>query len=156
MVYNPAHFTQELELSIKNMINNCKKIKGPGLDLVVSIYDFWMKAFKDFMNEIWKHSSKFTLNFFKKEKNSEVSDTNSEVKSETSNNANTKNTNEKEKRKGWSIQDLNMLEEIINSDIIFSQSVLKKIANQLDRSTTSISSKIQKLIKNRKGEQFQE
>ena len=34
------------------MINNCRKLKGPGIDLVSSIYDFWMKSFKDFVDDI--------------------------------------------------------------------------------------------------------
>lgn len=55
------------------MVNNCKKLKGPGVDLITSIYDFWMKSFKDFVNEIWKYSSKFTLSFFKKEEHQEYS-----------------------------------------------------------------------------------
>jgi len=55
-----------MEVNLKNLLTNSKKMKGPGMDLISSIYDFWMKSFKDFVNEIWKHSSKFTLNFFKK------------------------------------------------------------------------------------------
>lgn len=49
------------------MVNHCKKAKGPGIELITTIYDFWMRSFKDFVNEIWKYSSKFTLNFFKKD-----------------------------------------------------------------------------------------
>lgn len=49
-----------------------------------------------------------------------------------------------------------MLEEIINSNIIFSQSVLQKIASSLGRSVTAVSSKIQKLIKQKKGDQIQD
>jgi hypothetical protein len=56
------------------MVSNSKKLKGPGVDLIVSIYDFWMKSFKDFINEIWKYSSKFTLSFFKKEEHQEYSE----------------------------------------------------------------------------------
>jgi hypothetical protein len=48
------------------MILTNKKLKGPGIDLISSLYEFWIKSFKDFVNEIWKYSSKFTLSFFKK------------------------------------------------------------------------------------------
>ena len=67
MVLNETQFFHEFENGAKNMINNCKKMKGPGIDLITSIYDFWMKSFKDFVNEILKYSSKFTLSFFKKQ-----------------------------------------------------------------------------------------
>lgn len=66
MVCNPINFIQDLESNLKNFIQNAKKTKGPGFDLILQIYDFWMKTFKDFVNEIWKYSSKYTLNFFKK------------------------------------------------------------------------------------------
>lgn len=69
-VSNPSNFYQELELSLTNFINNAKRIKGPGPELIYTIYDFWLKTFKDFVNEIWKYSSQYTLNFLKKEKTS--------------------------------------------------------------------------------------
>lgn len=56
-----------MESSITGFMLGAKKMKGPGIDLISTIYEFWMKMFKDFTNEIWKHSSKFTLNFFKKD-----------------------------------------------------------------------------------------
>jgi hypothetical protein len=62
----------------------------------------------------------------------------------------------KDKRKGWTIEETHILQELIDSNMIFSQSVLKKIATQFSRSVTSISSKIQKLTKARKGEETQE
>jgi hypothetical protein len=46
---------------------NSRKLKGPGIELIASLYEFWQKSFKEFVNEIWKYSSRFTLNFFKKQ-----------------------------------------------------------------------------------------
>ena len=46
--------------------------------------------------------------------------------------------------------------ECIDSNLIFTQSVLKNLAMQFNRSSSSISSKVQKLIKARKGEESQE
>lgn len=82
------------------MIAANKKMKGPGVDLMVSIYDFWMKSFKDFVNQIWRYSSKYTLNFFKKnEPEQENADSRSDYHSESSN---TNTIGSKDKRKGWS------------------------------------------------------
>lgn len=71
------------------MIGHCRKFKGPGNELVLSIYDFWMKSFKDFINEIGRYSSKFTLNFFKKNAQEVDSSHNasnfSDIRSESSN-----------------------------------------------------------------------
>jgi hypothetical protein len=135
------------------MVGNCKKLKGPGIDLISQIHDFWMRSFKDFVNEVWRHSSKFTLNFFKKEEGLDCSSESVEVRSESSN-ANTMGS--KDKRKGWSPEETEILEQIINSDVILSQSVLKKLATQFGRSVSSVSSKLQKLAKSRKGEDSQE
>jgi hypothetical protein len=44
------------------------KIRGPGIDLISVLYDFWMKQFKEFIHKIWKCNKNFTLNFLKKEK----------------------------------------------------------------------------------------
>lgn len=157
LVFNSTNFSQEFETNLKSMMANCKKFKGPGMDLIASIYEFWMKSFKDFVQEIWKYSSKFTLNFFKKDEHQqhEACDSNnfSDIRSESSN-ANTMGS--KDKRKGWTIEETHILQDLIDSNMIFSQSVLKKIATQFSRSVTSISSKIQKLTKARKGEETQE
>jgi hypothetical protein len=32
------------------MMGNAKKMKGPGMDLIATIYECWMKSFKDFVN----------------------------------------------------------------------------------------------------------
>jgi len=56
----------DFEHNFTNMVQHAKKFKGPGIDLMAFLYDFWLKSFKDFVNEVWKYSSKFTLNFFKK------------------------------------------------------------------------------------------
>jgi len=60
-----------------------------------------MKSFKDFVNEIGRYSSKFTLNFFKKTAHEVDSSNNfsnnSEIRSESSN-----TMGSKDKRKGWS------------------------------------------------------
>lgn len=58
----------------------------------------------------------------------------------------------KDKRKGWSPEETEILEQIINSNVILSQSVLKKLATQFNRSVSSVSSKLQKLAKSRKGD----
>ena len=87
-------------------------MKGPGIELITNIHDFWMRSFKDFVNEIWRHSSKFTLNFFKKDKKEEglireeCSSEVMEARSETSN-ANT--INSKDKRKGWTPEETEIL-----------------------------------------------
>ena len=64
----------------------------------------------------------------------------------------------KEKRKGWTNDEVQILHSLIDSNIIFSQSVLRKLAEQFNRSVSSISSKIQKLTRNtrRSDEQGQE
>ena len=116
-----------------------------------------MRSFKDFVNEIRRHSSKFTLNFFKKDKREEgelirgeeCSSEAMEARSESSN-ANT--INSKDKRKGWTPDETEILEQIVNSSVILSQSVLKRLATQFGRSVSSVSSKLQKLSKNRKGD----
>lgn len=61
-----SNYLHEFHDNLKNMIIVGKKMKGPGIDLMALIYDFWMRSFKDFVNEIWRYSSKYTLNFFKK------------------------------------------------------------------------------------------
>jgi hypothetical protein len=101
MVFNPTSFAQELENNLANMMAHAKKMKGPGMDLIATIYEYWMKSFKDFVNEIWKYSSKYTLNFFKKEERHEQPDSHtfSDIRSESSN---TNTMGSKEKRKGWS------------------------------------------------------
>ncbi len=66
LVLNSSTFLEEFQENFKNMVNHCKKFKGPGIELVITLYEFWSKSFKDMINEIWRHSSKFTLNFFKK------------------------------------------------------------------------------------------
>ena len=50
------------------MLEKAKKVRGPGIDLIMLFYDYWMKVFKDFVLEIWKHSEKYTLSFLKKMK----------------------------------------------------------------------------------------
>ena len=65
---NESVFINNFSDSLKLFIQNSKKIRGPGMDLILAIYDFWMRSFRDFVNEIWKHSEKFALNFFKKQK----------------------------------------------------------------------------------------
>lgn len=50
LVLNETRFFQEFENSAKHMVNNCKKAKGPSIDLITTIYDFWMRSFKDFVN----------------------------------------------------------------------------------------------------------
>ncbi len=62
----------------------------------------------------------------------------------------------KEKRKGWSKEETEYLMKCIDSGIMFSQSVLKNLASHFNRSVSSIASKIQKLIKSKKGEENQE
>lgn len=56
-----------------------------------------------------------------------------------------------EKRKGWSHEEGEILLKLIDCNTIFNQNILKKLAEQFNRSASSISSKIQKLIKNKKG-----
>lgn len=68
-----------------------------------------------------------------------------EIRSESSN-----TIGSKDKRKGWSAEETEILEQLLNSNIIFSQSVLKKLATQFNRSVSSISSKIQKIAKAKK------
>lgn len=58
----------------------------------------------------------------------------------------------KEKRKGWTKEETECICKCIDSNIIFTQSVLKTLATQFNRSVSSVSSKIQKLIKSKKGE----
>lgn len=58
----------------------------------------------------------------------------------------------KDKRKGWTKEENECLLKCIDSNIIFTQSVLKNLATQFNRSISSVNSKIQKLIKSRKGE----
>ena len=62
----------------------------------------------------------------------------------------------KEKRKGWTKEETEILLKCIDSNLIFTQSVLKNLASQFNRSVSSVSSKIQKLIKSRKSEEPQE
>jgi hypothetical protein len=157
LVAGDSKFFQELEAGARTMIATCRKLKGPGIELIANIHDFWMRSFKDFVNEIWRHSSKFTLNFFKKDKREEgelirgeeCSSEAMEARSESSN-ANT--INSKDKRKGWTPDETEILEQIINSNVILSQSVLKRLATQFGRSVSSVSSKLQKLSKNHKGD----
>ena len=125
------------------MIENAKNIKGPGINLVSFLYDYWMKVFKDFILEIWKHSEKFTLNFLKKIKNN---DSNSNFESSTSSKV------KEEKRKPWKNSEVEFLETIIGSGVVFNQSRLNELAEELGRSNASISSKIQKIIKEKKQE----
>jgi hypothetical protein len=53
----------------------------------------------------------------------------------------------KDKRKGWTADELEFLQQLVDSNVIFSQSVLKKLALQFGRSVSSVSSKLQKLSK---------
>ncbi len=54
------------------------------------------------MNEIWKYSSRFTLNFFKKqERQGHVEACSEEPRSESSN-----TMGSKDKRKGWTTEEL--------------------------------------------------
>lgn len=62
----------------------------------------------------------------------------------------------KDKRKGWTKEENECLLKCIDSNIIFTQSVLKNLATQFNRSISSVNSKIQKLIKSRKGEGTQQ
>lgn len=83
------------------MVEHAKKLKGPGGDLIGFIYEFWLKSFKDFVNEVWKYSSKFTLNFFKKNEPQDIDSSQhqsnmSDIRSESSN-----TMGSKDKRKGW-------------------------------------------------------
>lgn len=50
LVLNNSSFLDEFQENFKNMINHCKKIKGPGIELMVSLYEFWSKSFKDMIN----------------------------------------------------------------------------------------------------------
>ena len=88
-------FIKSLEISLMKMIEQAKLIKGPGLDLISLIYDYWMKIFKDFVLEIWKHSEKYTLSFLKK-----VKDQDHENKSSTSSKL------KEEKRKPWKVSEI--------------------------------------------------
>jgi hypothetical protein len=72
---------------------------------------------------------------------------NSEIRSESSH-----TVGSKDKRKGWTKEENECLLKYIDSNIIFSQSVIKNLATQFNRSVSSVSSKIQKLMKCRKGE----
>lgn len=109
MVAADSRFFQELEAGARTMIANCRKLKGPGIELIANIHDFWMRSFKDFVNEIWRHSSKFTLNFFKKDqkeeghsfKSEEVYECSSEGVEVRSESSNTNTMGSKDKRKGW-------------------------------------------------------
>jgi hypothetical protein len=66
LVLESSSFIKEFEQNFRNMAAQCKRLKGPGIDLFASLYEFWTRSFKDLINEIWRYSSKFTLNFFKK------------------------------------------------------------------------------------------
>ena len=50
-------------------LNEAKAVKED-IDLIALIYEFWMKMFRDFVKEIWKHSDKYTLKELKKRKES--------------------------------------------------------------------------------------
>jgi hypothetical protein len=62
-----SSFFRDFEQGLRNLVMNSRKLKGPGIELIASLYEFWQKSFKEFVNEIWKYSSRFTLNFFKKQ-----------------------------------------------------------------------------------------
>jgi hypothetical protein len=94
------------------------------------------------VNEIWKYSSRFTLNFFKKQERQHFEACSEEPRSESSN-----TMGSKDKRKGWTTEELQFLQQLVDSNVIFSQSVLKKLATQFGRSVSSVSSKLQKLSK---------
>ena len=55
-----------LEESIRNFYEEAKKIKSAGIHLIVLTYEFWMKMFREFVREIWRHSEKYTLSQLKK------------------------------------------------------------------------------------------
>ena len=57
---------------------------------------------------------------------------------------------ESEKRRPWKNSELDILLKIIESNGAYTQATLNKVATELNRSPASISSKIQKLIKNKK------
>jgi hypothetical protein len=99
LVMNSSNFISEFDRNFKTMIDEAKKYKGPGFDLITSLYDFWMKSFKDLISEIWKYSSKYTLNFFKKQEPYEESNQPSQLSDLRSESSNT--IGSKDKRKGW-------------------------------------------------------
>ena len=50
LVFGSAKFLHDLEVNYKNMIPQWKRMKSPGNDLIVGLYDFWMKSFRDLVN----------------------------------------------------------------------------------------------------------
>lgn len=155
LVLQSSSFFADMENNFKNMVQHCKKFKGPGIQLFSCLYEFWNKAFKDLINDVWKYSSKFTLSFFKKnEPQEDIESNNGSNFVDIRSDSNTMGS--KDKRKGWCKQETECLLKCIDSNIIFTQSILKNLSTQLGRSVSSISSKIQKLIKARKGQESQE
>lgn len=55
-----------------------------------------------------------------------------------------------EKRKAWKPSELQMLEKIIQTNSAFNQTIINKVAEELSRTPASVSSKIQKLLKDHK------
>ena len=92
---------------MSNFFVEAKKIKTPGTGLIVLIYDFWMKMFKDFVREIWKHSENYTLNLFKKQKMAEGSNEGSNCARSTT--SSSQNGGDKEKRRAWTKSELELL-----------------------------------------------
>ena len=55
-----------------------------------------------------------------------------------------------EKRKAWKSSELEMLEKLIQTNSAFNQTTINKIAEELNRTPASVSSKIQKILKDHK------
>lgn len=100
-LHGEQNFLKGFEISMIEFLGECKKIKGPSIDLFLSMYDFWMKMFKSFIQDIFKYSEKYTLNFIKKKvgtdnSNFDCSSSNIEGKS-----GNSSRINDPDRRKPW-------------------------------------------------------
>ena len=49
-MFDTVKYCEGFSESLKHKIEESKRFKGPGIDLIASLYDFWMKSMKDFVN----------------------------------------------------------------------------------------------------------
>ena len=107
MLKSQHKFFQSFEFSFDKLINESKNIKKSGPHLILMIYEFWMRMFREFVKEIWRHSQKYS-EMFKKNKTNENGFEERSNKSSTSSSQQGEKI-EKEKRKPWSKDEIEIL-----------------------------------------------